>query len=241
MVHHISAPAHSASSVLQNQRWARCVATKIQASQTEHRAATKRENGQRRNPAPSGLLTKNASKVKIGAPINAAVPIEAEALYQEKPAPNVAPNRTLAAKAASMVVPISRSRSRKASRVIGSRLALASAGHRQPLGGTRSRAPGSPAVDGPTLGGDSRRLSIEAISARRNTRPKRPGRRTQGGGPSRDGTARQPRRACAALCSRRGEGPVKRERQRIVEPRPRHRSVGDVPGIEDRDAGDPRA
>ena len=27
MVHHISAPAHSASSVLQNQRWARCVAT----------------------------------------------------------------------------------------------------------------------------------------------------------------------------------------------------------------------
>ena len=53
----------------------------------------------------------------------------------------------------------------------------------------QSRTTGLPAADGPTLGGDARRLSIEAISARRNTRPKRPGRHTQGGGPSRDGTA----------------------------------------------------
>ena len=53
-----------------------CVATKIQASQTEHRVATKRKNGQRRNPVPSGLYTTNSSKVKSGNPINAAVPIE---------------------------------------------------------------------------------------------------------------------------------------------------------------------
>ena len=165
-VHHRSAAVHSASSVLQNQRWEKCAAPKIQASQTEHRAATKRENGQRRNPAPRGLFTKNASKVKSGRPINAAVPTEAQALYQEKPAPNVAPKRTLAAKTASMVVPISRSRSRKAPLVIGSRLALANAGHWPPLDGAQSGATGSPAGDRSTLGGNSRRPSVGAISAR---------------------------------------------------------------------------
>ena len=77
MVHQRSVPVHGASSVLQSQRSESCVATKIQASQAAQRTATKRENGQRRNPAPSGLLTKNSSKVKIGSPINAAVPIEA--------------------------------------------------------------------------------------------------------------------------------------------------------------------
>ena len=110
-------------------------------------------------------------------------------MYQEKPAPIVAPNRTLAAKTASMVVPISRSRRRKASLLIGSRLALASAGHRQPLGGTRSQATSSLGTGCSTVDGDSRRPSIEAISNRRNTCRKRLGRHTQGGGLTRDETA----------------------------------------------------
>ena len=49
-------------------------------------------------------------------------------MYQEKPAFNVAPNRTLAAKIASMVAPISCRRDRRASLLIGSRLALAECG-----------------------------------------------------------------------------------------------------------------
>ena len=62
--------------------------------------------------------------MKIGTPVKAAVPIEAPALYQEKPAAKVAPNRTLAAKIASMVALITRRRDRKASLLIGSRLAV---------------------------------------------------------------------------------------------------------------------
>ena len=77
MVHQNSAPANGSPPVLQNQRRESCVATKIQADQTAHRTATKRKNGQRRKPAPSGPFTKNSSNVKIGSPINAALPIEA--------------------------------------------------------------------------------------------------------------------------------------------------------------------